>query len=257
MKGFVSFSVSSFLILILFFSDICHLEQIVRFVSGTILFNDLFYSLPYQSAILPSHTPNRCDIVHVPVTKEEELTERGCPELWKGAGQDFLLLWMEPWYPECLMDKDQSQAVCLSHRLWVHLASYSPLQCQTEAPDRGRGSCLQPHPWRLSYQTCVCTQPSGTCTTALSFSSLRKYCVVAGFTLLRSSPCFVAAPENGPVIKIDLLKIIWKEKMPLMYLKNVSVCLSFLLEPAGVDYFSVLGLFSWFWFGKRAHSTTE
>lgn len=144
------------------------------------------YSLPYQSAI----PPGGCDIV--PVTREEQLTKRGVPRTVKRSGLPFCSEWK---HPECLMDKDQSQAenACLSVTPPVSPSGcLRPPPCRTEDPDRSRGSCLQLRPWRIwlyKPDTSVCVLSSCTSITALSFSSLRKYCVVVDTSEVLSLLC--------------------------------------------------------------------
>lgn len=167
-----------------------------------------------------------------------------------------------PQSPECWMDKDQSQAnkVCTSVRLPVNPSCCLPLlPCQEEAPDRGRGSTSATESLKdLAPMTrCACLLSSCMSISALSFSSLRKYCVVvAGWNTFEvlSSVCGSAGKWTSDKEKPGE-NYLRKKQMPLLYLENaVSVCLSLFQEPGWVlaEGYSV-----GFWFGKRAHSNTQ
>lgn len=202
-----------------------------------------FYSLPYQSAILPSQPPPRWMWHCVCACHKRRAADRkGVPRTVTMAQvrTSFCSEWK---HPECLMDKDQSQAENVCHTacesIWLPSAPLLPSHVEQRTQTGAEGAVCNcvPEGFGSNIQTCVCVLSSCTSFTALSFSSLRKYCVVvAGWTLLRSSPYFVAVLGDGPVIKINLVKMIW-EKKPLLYLVNaVSVCLSLLQEPAGVGF---------------------
>lgn len=95
--------------------------------------------LSYQPVILPSHPPDGCYIVYVPVTMEEKLTKkkRAAQNCENSAGQDFLFLWMETWHPGGLEPGGACMSACLSHSLSVHSPSGSstppPPMSNTEA----------------------------------------------------------------------------------------------------------------------------
>lgn len=212
----VSLAVSS---LIPFFSDICQWNTTSVFINGTPLFNGP-YLLTSISVRHPSITSPPMDVTLCVCLSQEKSSwqkKRGCPELWKnGTGQDFLLPWMKPWHPEYLIRIRVRRRifVCLSHPLRVHLVAFSnrgPRQKQRELSVTASLKDLAPITRRA--RVCVCVLSSCMSITALSFSSLRKYCaVVAGPTLWGPLCTVRQCWDNGPVIKINLVKMIFREE---------------------------------------------
>lgn len=143
MKGFVSLAASS---LILFFADICQWNKMSVLWVEHLCSMAAFYSLPYQSSIRPSQPPDGCDNVYVPVTREEQLTKRGCQELWKTA--QVRTSFCSEWSPGIQSVKWTGIREFMSVS-WVHLPASLSLPCQTEATGRGRGSCLRLRPRRI------------------------------------------------------------------------------------------------------------
>lgn len=105
------------------------------------------------SACDPSITPpDGGYIVYVPVTKEEKLTKKGCPELWK-QHRSGLPLALNGVSTSRRIGARRQMCVCLSvTKPGSPSASPPPthparLLCQTEAPDRSRGSWVGP--WKI------------------------------------------------------------------------------------------------------------
>lgn len=134
-------------------------EQNVRNTSVQRPFFIHFHISPH---ILLSQLPMDVTLCMCLSQKKSSWQKGGAQNCENSTGQDFLLLWMKPWHPECWMDKDQSQTenVCLSVTPPVSPSGCLPPHhpCRTEDPDRSRGSCLQLRPWRiwLYNQTRVC-----------------------------------------------------------------------------------------------------
>lgn len=107
-----------------------------------------FCLLPYLPSITP---PDGGYIVYVPVTKEEKLTKKGLPRTVKTA--QVRTFFSSEWSLDIQEDRSQAANVCLSvTKPGSPSASPPPthptrLLCQTEAPDRSRGSWVGP--WKI------------------------------------------------------------------------------------------------------------
>ena len=85
-----------------------------------------FYSLPYQSSILPSQPPDGCDIACVPGTREEQLTQRGCQGFRKRLRLGLASIRSVKW-------------ISITVRQRMHVCLVSPSGCLSLPPMSNRG----------------------------------------------------------------------------------------------------------------------
>lgn len=127
--------------LILFFSDICQWNTSVQWPP-------FFIHIHISPPSVHHNPPDGCDIVYVPATREEQKV--GEPRTAARVRTSF----RSEWIPSIHSVKwirirvRRRMHVCLSvtpPAIWLPF----PTPSETEAPDRGRGSCLRLNPWRI------------------------------------------------------------------------------------------------------------
>lgn len=111
-----------------------------------------FCLLPYLPAILPSHPPMEATLCMCLSQKKRSWQKKGCPELWK-QHRSGLSLALNGVSTSRRIGARRQMCVCLSvTKPGSPSASPPPthptrLLCQTEAPDRSRGSWVGP--WKI------------------------------------------------------------------------------------------------------------